>query len=212
MNIFKNISNKIQLTSENGLVICKEVNRTDYIGEQYYIREKADKLGAVAVLFRRKYNEHLEITDSKPVLHIYEKDNDFFNSEEHIKLHAQIWSAGDIDVYFIISSTRIDIFNARKPADIKDKQKQQLDLDKLCLVSEAIEQFNDQRFSGMVFTKGLFWEQEDFLNPDKDKFYKNQLEKEDAPFQQLLQHLMAVRKHLHKKQEDLSNATIDTLL
>ena len=167
------ILEKIQLTRKNGLVMCKEADSSPYIGEQYYIREKADEQGAIAVLFRRKYNEHLEIMDSKPVLHIYKKENNFFNSEEHINLHAQIWSAGDIDVYFIISSTRIDIFNARKPADIKDKQKQQLDLDKLCLVSEALEQFNDQRFSGMVFAKGLFWEQGDFFNPDKDKFYKN---------------------------------------
>jgi len=202
---------KIHFSSGNGLVFCNKLEGV-YIAELYHIQEKAGKLGATAVLFRRKYNENNKIADSKPVLYIYEKENNFYNSQEHEDLHAKIWSAGDIEVYFIISETRIDIFNARKPAEVKETQ--ELDLENLCLVSEALEKFNDQRFSAMVFGKGVFWEQEDFFDDKKKDFFRNQLREENTPFHRLSQHLMAVRRYLHDKQKELSieKETIDKLL
>ena len=220
MRILENTLKKIQFTLENGLVFCDRLDKTKHISELYHIQEKAGKgkLEATAVLFRRKYNEHNEIVDSKPVLYIFYKEDDFFNSPEHIKLHAKIWSAGDIDVYFIVSKTRIDIFNARKSAQVKDLDSSEpnaikLAIDDLCLISKAIEQFDDQRFSALVFAKGIFWEQDDFSAPDKDdKFYNNQLKEENTPFHKLLECLMAVRWYLHKKQPNLSTETVDKLL
>jgi len=199
--MFKKVLEKLHFNSDNGLVLCKDP-KYKHIGELYHIHEKADKLGATAVLFRRKYNENNEITDSKPALYIYKEKDDFFNSQPHKDLHAKIWSAGDIEVYFIVSETRIDIFNARKPADVTDKN--DLSLKSLCLVSEALEKFNDQRFSAIVFGKGIFWEQEDF---------SNQLKEEDSPFHRLLEYLMIVRKDLEdNKSIGLSRETIDKLL
>jgi len=201
---------KIHLTLENGLVFCNKPNEAKYIGELYHIQEKAIKLKATAVLFRRKYNENKEVIDSKPVLYIFEKDNNF-SQDEHTKLHSKIWSAGDIEVYFIVSKTTIDIFNARKPAEVKADQT--LDLESLCLVSKALEQFDDQRFSAIVFGKGTFWEQEDFFNDVKGQnFFKNQLREENAPYHKLLEHLISVREYLKKNQEGLSTETIDKLL
>jgi hypothetical protein len=92
---------KIHFNPENGLVFCNDT-KFKHIAELYHIREKAEKLDATAVLFRRKYNENNDITDSKPVLYIFQKKNNFDDSE-HEKLHAKIWSAGDIEVYFIVS-------------------------------------------------------------------------------------------------------------
>ncbi|MDM8550415.1 N-6 DNA methylase [Desulfobacterales bacterium HSG2] len=200
---------KIDFNPDNGLVFCNKLEGV-YVGELCHIQEKAGKLGATAVLFRRKYNENNKIADSKPVLHIYEKENNFYNSQEHKDLHAKIWSAGEIEVYFIISETRIDIFNARKPAEVKNEKK--LSLENLCLVSEALKQFNDQRFSAMVFGKGVFWEQEDFFDNKKDNFFRNQLREENTPFHRLLKQLMAVRDYLYDKQKKLSEETIDKLL
>ena len=201
---------KIHLTPENGLIFCNQPNQAKHIGELYHIQEKANKLDATAVLFRRKYDENKEVIDSKPVLYIFEK-NDNFSKNKHKDLHAKIWSAGDIEVYFIVSKTTIDIFNARKPAEVKADQT--LDLKNLCLVSEALEQFNDQRFSAIVFGKGTFWEQEDFFNDAKDQsFFKNQLSEENTAYHKLLEHLIAVRAYLKKNQKGLSTETIDKLL
>ncbi|HEY84332.1 MAG TPA: SAM-dependent DNA methyltransferase [Chloroflexi bacterium] len=214
MRTLKEALKKIYFTIENGLVFCDKPDQTEYIGERYHIQEKANKLKATAVLFRRKYDED-KIIDSKPVLYIYDNEKDEFriNSEKHKELHAKIWSASDIDVYFIVTETTIDIFNARKPAEVQKKGEQKLDVEKLCLVSEALEKFNDQRFSAIVFGKGIFWEQEDFLD-DKidDRFFRNRLQEKNTPFHQLLEYLMAVRKYLHTKQKGLSIETIDKLL
>ncbi|MGR3318250.1 MAG: HsdM family class I SAM-dependent methyltransferase [Candidatus Anammoxibacter sp.] len=212
MSILKKALTKINLTSENGLVHCNNPDEAKHIGERYHILEKAIKLEATAVLFRRKYDGD-NITDSKPVLYIYSGNDELcINSEKHKELHAKIWSAGDIDVYFIVSKTTIDIFNARKPAEVQENT-QELNLKNLCLVSEALKEFDDRRFSAMVFGKGVFWEQEDFFDDNVDKrFFKNRLKEENTPFHQLLEYLMAVREHLQANPTGLSPKTIDKLL
>lgn len=212
--MLKETLNKIYMTDKNGLVWCNQIHDDCPIGERYHIQEKALKLGATAVFFRRKYEKN-EIIDSKPVVYIYEREDSFFNSEEHKKLHAEIWSAGDIDVYFIVSKTRIDICNARKPAEVKvSKETFELTVETLGLVSSALEQFNDQRFSAIVFGKGIFWEQADFFHPQnnklsKDNFFENRLTESNAPFYRLLECLMSVRKYLHKY---LDSRMVDKLL
>ncbi len=212
MRTLKKALTKINFTPENGLVFCDRPDETEYIGERYHIQEKAIKLEATAVLFRRKY-ENDKITDSKPVLYIYKKDELRLNSEKHKELHAKIWSAGEIDVYFIVSKTTIDIFNARRPAEVQDKGTQKLNVENLCLVSEALEQFNDKRFSAMVFGKGIFWEQEDFFSDNIDKrFFRNRLKEENTPFHQLLEYLTAVREYLKANSTGILPETIDKLL
>jgi len=206
MDITENILEKIQFTSENGLVFCNRIKDTRHISEHYHIEEKAKKLGATAVLFRRKYDEQNTVIDSKPVLYIYKGEDVPFNSPSHRDLHAKIWSAGDIEVYFIISETRIDIINARKPAEVKENESDdnKLDVTNLRLISETLQQFNDQRFSAMVFGRGAFWEQEDFFDDEKETFYKNRLKTENTPFSQLLDYLIAIREDLHNKRKELS--------
>ncbi|MBC8231979.1 N-6 DNA methylase, partial [bacterium] len=213
MRTLKKALKKIHFTPENGLVFCDKSDETEYIGERYHIQEKANKLEATAVFFRRKYDENNKIIDSKPVLYIYNgKDELRINSEKHKELHAKIWSAGDIDVYFIVSKTRIDIFNARKPAEVQKKGTQELNVENLCLVSEALKKFNDQRFSAMVFGKGTFWEQEDFFDDNNKQFFNNRLKEENTPFHQLLEYLMAVREYLKENSIGLLPETIDKLL
>ena len=213
MRTLKKALKKIHFTPENGLVFCDKSDETEYIGERYHIQEKANKLEATAVFFRRKYDENNKIIDSKPVLYIYnEKDELRINSEKHKELHAKIWSAGEIDVYFIVSKTRIDIFNARKPAEVQKKGTQELNVENLCLVSEALKKFNDQRFSAMVFGKGTFWEQEDFFDDNNKQFFNNRLKEENSPFHQLLEYLMAVREYLKENSIGLLPETIDKLL
>ncbi len=189
----------LDFNAKNGLVICGSPE-VAHDAELYHIHDKALRLGVTAVLFRRKYNDEDKVIDSKPALYIFERQNDL-SQEDHEDLHAKIWSAGDVEVYFVLSKTRIDIFNARKPAEVRDGQN--LDLTSLRLVRDALEGFDNQRFSAEVFGKGVFWEQEDF---------SNQLKEEDAPYHRLLDYLLATRTHLNDKQSDLSSKTINKLL
>jgi len=212
MRTLKKALTKINFTPENGLVFCNKPEEAKHISEQYHIQDKAKKLKVTAVLFRRKY-ENDKITDSKPVLYIYNEIDEFhINSEKYIDLHAKIWSAGDVDIYFIVSKTTIHIFNARKSAEVEDQDNQKLNLSNLLLVRETLNKFNDQRFSAIVFGKGTFWEQEDFYNRNNKPFFDNKLEEGNTPFHRLLEYLMAVRKHLHTDQNNLSKEVIDKLL
>ncbi|MCB1189395.1 MAG: hypothetical protein H7A23_01785 [Leptospiraceae bacterium] len=70
-------------------------------------------------------------------------------------------------------------------------------------VDNALKEFNDQRFSGIVFGKGVFWEQEDFYN---------ELNEDDTPFHRLLNYLMAAREYLIINKKELPTTTIDKLL
>jgi len=127
MRTLKKALKKIHFTPENGLVFCDKPDETEYIGERYHIQEKANKLEATAVLFRRKYDENNKIIDSKPVLYIYnEKDELRINSEKHKELHAKIWSAGKIDVYFIVSKPVFNTpFNFNQSASVLSRFQEQ---------------------------------------------------------------------------------------
>ncbi|MBD3337983.1 MAG: N-6 DNA methylase, partial [Candidatus Lokiarchaeota archaeon] len=213
MNRLKKVLSKIHITTANGLVFCDRPDKNSYPDEIYHIHEKAKKIDASAVLFRRFYEEG-EVTHSKPMVYIYYKNLET-NSKEHKEIHKKIWSACEIDVYFIVSDTTINIFNARKPADIIDPIEKKLSLENLCLVHETLEKFEDQRFSALVFGKGVFWEQDDFFDNIKNpNFFRNKLSVINTPFQRLLEYLIEVRKQLHSSTNQLSIAPerIDKLL
>lgn len=202
---------KIHITQKNGLVDCK--NTKDLLlSERLHIAEKAKKLNADFVFFSRTYNEEGRILDnSKPILYIYNREDNFVNSEEHINIHAKIWSAAEIDIYFIINKTKIHIFNARRP--IEANTDGVLNVKNLCLVSEAVQQFNDQRFAAYLFSNGAFWEQESFFDTKNEVFYANKLNEKNAPYYRLLNHLEATKiKIKNDKNLKLQESILDKLL
>ncbi|MCC5943709.1 MAG: N-6 DNA methylase [Bernardetiaceae bacterium] len=203
----------IGYTQENGLVICSDEAETEHISEWYHIFDKAKRLEVDAVLFRRYFDAENTHINSKPSVYIFQRDDNFFNTQAHKDLHAKIWSSGEIDIYIIVGTTRIDIINARRPADITEKE-EDLDLENLKLFSNTIQAFNDQRFSAHIFGKGMFWEQKEFENKENKDFYPNKLDEKNAPFHRLLDYLKDTRKTLkeEKQKDKLSDETIDRLL
>lgn len=192
----------LDFTTKNGLVLCNNTIDVQNNAELLYLYE-AKKLGASAVFFRRFYKENSPKPDhSEPSVCIFDKDESFFNSLEHIKLHAKLWSSGKNEVYIILSKTRIDIINARKPAEVVDDKK--LSVKNLALVSTALESFNSQKFSAYLFGSGTFWEQAEF---------ENKLDEKNSPYIHLLDYLMTVRKDfLDSNKIKLAPETTDKLL
>ena len=202
---------KIQITATTGLVDCNNLTEGLHISELLHVQSTAKKLNADFVFFRRIYNKEEEQIDSKPVLYLFSKDEDFINSKQHIDLQAKIWSASEVDVYFIINTTNIHIFNARRSAQANKKD--ELNICDLCLISEAVEQFNDQRFSAYLFTTGTFWEQDIFSNKKEVSFFKNRLDEKNAPYHRLLEYLKETKKQIiDKKRLNLEKQIIDKLL
>ncbi len=175
---------KIHFTEENGLVLCDNPDRNNN-AEWLHIEERAKKLGASAVLFRRYFNENHELTNSKPSVYIFEKEK-AFNSQTETELHAKIWSAGEVDVYMVVGKTELKVINARKPAEITKNNF--LSLENLEFWSGVLEKFNDQRFSAHIFGKGMFWEQGTW-----------ELDEKQTPFHILLDQLEKTRTKLAKK-------------
>jgi type I restriction-modification system DNA methylase subunit len=183
---------------EEGLVFCSDPASSLNDSEILHLAE-AEKLGASAVFFRRYYQSESDLTpiNSEPAVTIFEESQDLtFGNPNHIALHASIWSSGKSEVYVLQSSTTIKIINARKPAEFANNR---ISLENLVLVSDALEHFEDQRFSSYHFSSGTFWEQEAFLGKTKgDSFFRNRLEEENMPYHQLLTFLKHTRTHLRQ--------------
>ena len=187
---------------ENGL--CFNIAEAENNAERLYMNE-ANKLGAIAVFFRRFYKNEEETKPyhSEPVICIFDKSTDFFNSQSHKDLHAALWSEGKIEVYIIQTSNRIDIINARKPAKKLNHNEVIID-ESLKLASEVLGKFNDRKFSAHLFGNGTFWEQKEF---------KEELDADNSPYIFLLDYLMKVRERLNNSSEiKLDATTLDKLL
>lgn len=202
----------------NGLVFSKDPGKAQNDYELLHIYE-AQSLKVDAIFFRRYYKE--ESTEgskslpyySEPAVYILYRESEFVNSEENIKLHSQIWSAGKSEIYAVLNNTSISIINARKPAQVVSAP-DNLSIADLILVNEAVKTFNAQRFSSYLFTTGTFWEQGDFYDQTKDqKFYANKLAEENMPYHQLLSFLKTTRKQLKRnKTLTVESEIIDKLL
>ncbi|HUC79396.1 MAG TPA: N-6 DNA methylase [Flavisolibacter sp.] len=193
----------LDFTNANGLVLCAEPQNAQNNSEILYLAE-AQKLGVKAVFFRRYYNdEDTKPFRSEPAVCIFEENDNFFNSDEHIKLHAAIWSASKNEVYIIKSPTRTDIINARKPAEASKNGN--LSIENLLLASSAaVKGIDFKNFSAYLFGSGTFWEQPEF---------EKTLNEKNSPYLFLLDYLMAARKRfLTTGSIKLSAETIDKLL
>ncbi len=197
-------NNLLDFSRENGLVLCQNSNEARNNEELLYISE-ASKLKAHAVLFRRFFRKGDDQAPyhSEPAVCIFKEEDFEFNSEEHIQLHAKLWSAGRNEIYIILGKTRADVLiNARKPAEGGVNNK--LSIAELKL-AEVLKGHNDERFSAYLFGSGTFWEQTEF---------QNKLDEGSSPYIHLLTYLLAVRKNFlsNKNAIDLSPETVDKLL
>ena len=183
--------------------LCHTYKDAQNNAERLYMMN-AKKLEVNAVFFRRFFKIDASIAyHSLPAVCIFHKSDNFFNSPEHIKLHAALWSASKIEIYILFTANRVDIINARKPAKRISETNVSLNDVNLLLASQALEKFNDQRFSAHLFGSGTFWEQSTL----SDKIDTN-----SSPYLFLLDYLMNVRRKLSNNYLKLEAATIDKLL
>lgn len=195
------ILDNLGFTKNYGL--CHTYEDAQNNAERLYLID-AKKLTVDAVFFRRFFKEDAsDAYHSLPAVCIFHKPDNFFNSSDHIKLHAALWSASKIEIYILFTTNRVDIINARKPAKRISETEVSLNNANLLLASQALEKFNDQRFSAHLFGSGTFWEQSTL----SDKIDIN-----SSPYLFLLDYLMNVRRKLSTSYLKLEAATIDKLL
>ncbi len=193
--------NQLGFTKENGLVSCSHIEDALNNTERLYLHEVL-KLQADAVFFRRFFNTSAETPKSEPAVCIFNRSESFFDSDKNVILHSKLWSAGRNEIYVIKTPTRIQIINARRPA--KADENGNLSLSDLCLANEALESFDDYRFSAPLFKSGTFWEQEGI---------RDELEEGHNPHVYLVNFLMLARKKiLEDTNLNLASSTVDKLI
>lgn len=201
---FNNLLIVLGYIEENGLV--HDIKDAKNNAERLYLDQiRLFSKCPEAVLFRRLYKNEIDDTPytSIPTVCIFHIKDRFFNSEPHKKLHAELWSAGNTEIYILLGETRMDIINARKPAKRIGKEVT-IDTDILRLASFAIESFDAAKFSAHLFGSGTFWEQKEF---------NNKIDSNSNPYNFLLDYLMEVRQQLQNdKNIHLGPVTIDKLL
>lgn len=186
----------------NGLVLCHQISMAKNEAEMLYVHE-AIKFGVDAVLFRRFFRTDADKPyRSEPVVCIFNREDSFFDSAEHIKLHAKIWSAGNNEIYIIKGQTKIFVINSRLPAEPNEKN--ELSVKSICLVNQASKDYDHARFAANLFNSGTFWEQRGF---------QEKLDANKSPYILLLDYLLKTRNGLLKSDGlRLTPATIDKLL
>jgi hypothetical protein len=190
-------------TKESGLVQHLDDAQNNY--ERLYFEDKKRfSVVPTAIFFRRFYkNEEESPYLSTIAVYIFNTKDTFFNTEHHKTLHAELWSAGNAEIYILLGDTRIDIINARKPAKQEGKDVT-LDDESLHWAADAMKEFEYAKFSAHLFGSGTFWEQADF---------QNKIDSNSNPYVFLLNYLMEVRKQLQSNVAiKLSAETIDKLL
>lgn len=188
---------------DNGLVSCRSIETARNNMELLYLVE-ARTLGIDAILFRRYFRDNeMSPYKSEPAVCIFNKSDSFFNTQEHLNLHASLWSSANHEIYIIKGQTRVDIINSRKPAEY-DVSGKKLSIENLALVQNANLNDDFSKFSAYLFSSGTFWEQDDL---------KNQLDADKTPHILLLKYLLETRRSFRRsKQVKFDPVLVDKII
>ena len=154
----------IHTTSSALLFTGQSYSLKDVSFGELLVLEQAERLLATAVYFRRSQDTQTTL----PQVFIYDNTHNKFSDDNLVEIHRKLWSSDIVAVYYVIDSTQVRIFDARKPVKYKNKRLSVKPLEIVQLVAEAHAQY--QRYSARLFENGAFWEQK----ANQDKFLYNQ--------------------------------------
>jgi hypothetical protein len=136
--------------TSNPLIFTKDKDnfKIDILFSERFYLEKASRLEATAVYFRRFENR-----PSTPQVYIYDFTNQIGYEESQKKeLHRNIWSSCEVPIYIIITKQKIEIFNATKSfGKSETKPFETIDI---------LKDYQAKKFSFKSIDNGSFWDAE----------------------------------------------------
>lgn len=161
--------------------------------------DQAAQFNATAVYFRRIFNEDAsETLVSKPQVYIYDQD---FSDVDIENIHRNLWSAGVVPFFYVVSTTELKIFNCTKPVEkVRGKLKA---LEIFTLIRLVQKGYDTEKYSAKLFDNGTFWEHED---------NQKLLSAENSPYQKLLNGLLNAKRDLESPEKGMNPQTISKLL
>lgn len=156
-------------------------NQSKISATEWFALEKAERLGAVAVYFRRFADSRASI----PQVYIFDFTQNDIDENSLGKIHKEIWNSGEVRIAYIFKPTEVIFLNSSIPPNIQDnKLKPEYVRKSIKLAAKAQEKLKE--FSGRAYDDGSFWE----TNVAKQK-----LRFDKSAYKLLLQHLSLVKKH-----------------
>ncbi|MDC7996334.1 HsdM family class I SAM-dependent methyltransferase [Altibacter sp. HG106] len=178
-------------TSEyaSGLVPVKDINSNRNLPPEEFIElENADKYGAHYVYFRKFENR-----PSVAQVYLYDfTDKLGIKEDELTNLHKQLYSSGQVPMFFVFTKKDVRIFNCfERPARGKNLKYTPLTTIKIASdLSEELDSQNQEEFkafSGRSFDNGTFWE---------NSKYSNQFKFSNSAYEKLLTELKQALKDI----------------
>lgn len=161
----------------SGLVPVQNISSNKNLPpEEIIVLENANKYGAHYVYFRRFQNR-----PSVAQIYLYDFTNKLeVGREDLINLHKQLYSSGQVPMFFVFTKQDVRIFNCfERPADGKKLKYTPLTTIKLASnISQKLDEKDEDKFrafSGRSFDNGTFWENSIYSN--KFKFSNSAYEK-----------------------------------
>lgn len=175
----------------SGLLPVQEIHKNKNLApEEIIALENAGDYGAHYVYFRKFENR-----PSVPQIYLYDfTDKIGIEESELTKLHKQLYSSGQVPMFFIFTKKDVRIFNCyERPADGKNLKYTPLTTIKLASdLSKKIDSKNQEEFkafSGRSFDNGTFWENSKYSS--QFKFSNSAYEKLLTELKQALQDIIS---------------------
>jgi methylase of polypeptide subunit release factors len=138
----------------------------------------------------------------QPQIYIYDNTLKREGPEYYANIHRDIWSASEIPLFIVIERSLIEIYDSRKPVNVKNnklfsKSIEKIDLNRLSEYDEVLKRYNAQQFDC-----GSFWES----NEAEKHFLNNK-----TAYEKLIFGLKSVRSSF-RQQSKLSEKLSDHIL
>ena len=173
----------------SGLLPVQEIHKNKNLApEEIIALENANDYGAHYVYFRKFENR-----PSVPQVYLYDfTDKIGIEESELTNLHKQLYSSGQVPMFFIFTKKDVRIFNCfERPADGKKLKYTPLTTIKLASdLSKKIDSINQEEFkafSGRSFDNGTFWE---------NSKYSSQFKFSNSAYEKLLTELKQALKDI----------------
>nr|WP_319398832.1 N-6 DNA methylase [uncultured Carboxylicivirga sp.] len=173
----------------SGLIpVVGYLNNNNLSPEEIIALENANKYGVTYVYFRKFENR-----PSVAQIYLYDyTDKIGVEETELTHLHKQLYSSGQVPMFFVFTKRDVRIFNCfERPAEGKELKYSPLTIIKLAAeTSKLIDCENQQKFkefSGKAFDNGTFWE---------NSVYSSQFKFSNSAYEKLLTELKQALKDI----------------
>lgn len=160
---------------DSNLLFTNDFGKKTLEPEDMFLLETAKTYEADAVYIRRFQDNRRPIAQ----IYIYDNTSNNLTDQSTAEIHRKLWSSCVIPVFIVINSSKILIYDSRKPVTILGEELVSSPIETLEFVADAVKQY-----SAKLFDNGVFWE----LKENQNHFLSN-----TSAYEELIDGLKRIR-------------------